>query len=172
MPSDSKSKTQKTSAKRVLWKKALTIVFVCLGLFSFLLTGNASASDLIIENPNWASVNDIQVDFGGTSQVCSSLNCGPYSIPDGTAVTLGDVSDANNPVTFTKGTTNETVRGNFTKQLFNLTTSQVGDGTVTSSTSYVFDQSLPVSAVPDPGWQFDYWIGDTTNLVDPNAAIQ
>jgi hypothetical protein len=184
MPSDSKSKTQKTSAKRVLWKKALTIVFVCLGLFSFLLTGNASASDLIIENPNWASVNDIQVDFGGTSQVCSSLNCGPYSIPDGTAVTLkaipglgyvftdwtGDVSDANNPVTFTKGTTNETVRGNFTKQLFNLTTSHVGNGTVTSSTSYVFDQSLPVSAVPDPGWQFDYWIGDTANLVDPNAA--
>ncbi len=177
MPSDNKPKTQKTSVKRVLWKKGLTTVFLCLGLFFFLLTVNAGAADLVIENPNWASINDIQVDFGGTSQVCSSPNCGPYSIPDGTDVTLtatpglgyvftdwtGDVSDSNNPVTFPKDTANETVWGNFTKQNFTLTTSQMGNGAVTPSTTYVFDQNLPVSAGPDPGWQL------TTGPVIPST---
>jgi hypothetical protein len=184
MASDNKPKTQKISLKKILWKKGLATVFLCLGLFSFLLTVDAGAADLNIENPNWASINDIQIDFGGPPEICSSLNCGPYNIPDGTAVTLwatpglgyvftdwtGAVSDSSNPVTFTKSAAPETVTGNFAKQNFTLTTSQVGNGAVTPSTTYVFDQNLPVSAVPDTGWQFDFWIGDTANLVDPNAA--
>jgi hypothetical protein len=184
MPSDNKPKTQKKSVKGVLWKKGLTTVFLCLGLFSFFLTVNAGAADLFIENPNWASINDVQIAYDAINQTCASSNCGPYDILDGTSVTLtalaglgysftgwtGAVSDTSNPFAFVKGTATETVTANFAKQLFNLTTSQIGSGTVTPSTTYVFDQALPVSATADPGWQFDNWIGDTGNLADPGAA--
>jgi hypothetical protein len=58
----------------------------------------------------------------------------------------------------------------FDKIQYNLTTSQVGGGAVTPSTTYVYDQGLAVSATPDPGWQFVNWTGDTANLVNPSAA--
>jgi hypothetical protein len=64
----------------------------------------------------------------------------------------------------------QTVTATFDKINYNLTTSQVGGGTVTPSTTYVYDQGLAVSATPDPGWQFVNWTGDTGNIVDPNAS--
>jgi hypothetical protein len=187
MPSDNKSAPQKTGAMKILRKTLMPTVLICVGLFYFLLSGNAGAADLVIENPDWDSVNDIRIVFGATTEVCSGLNCGPYSIPGGTNVTLeatagpgyefvdwiGNVSGSMNPITFTKGTVNETVTGNFTKQIFFLTIGKdIGDGTVAppSGTTYVYDDSLAVQATPDPGWEFDSWIVNKGSLVDVTAA--
>jgi hypothetical protein len=65
-----------------------------------------------------------------------------------------------------------TVQANFQKTNYNLTTSvsPVGGGTVTPSTTYVYDQGLAVVATSNAGWQFAGWTGDTGNLVDPSSA--
>jgi hypothetical protein len=65
----------------------------------------------------------------------------------------------------------ENVNATFSKINYNLTTSQVGNGLITPSTTYVFDEGLWVSALPDPGWRFTKWTGPgAVNLEDPNAA--
>ena len=61
------------------------------------------------------------------------------------------------------------ITANFAKIDYNLTTAQVGMGTVTASTTYNFDSGLALTAAPDPTWGFVNWTGDTANLVDPNA---
>ncbi len=62
------------------------------------------------------------------------------------------------------------ITATFVKINYNLTTTQVGMGTVTPSTTYNFDSGLAITATPDPTWGFVNWTGDTANLVDPNAA--
>ena len=64
-------------------------------------------------------------------------------------------------------TVDTTLQANFQKITYSLTTTQVGNGTVTPSTTYVYDQGLAVAAVPDPGWEFVNWTGDTANLMMP-----
>ena len=58
-------------------------------------------------------------------------------------------------------TANTTIQANFVKITYNLTTSvaPVGGGTVTASTTYVYDDGLAVVATPNAGWQFVNWTG-------------
>ncbi len=70
-------------------------------------------------------------------------------------------------------TADTTVTANFPKITYTLTTSvsPVGAGTVTLSTTYVYDDGLPVVATPNAGWQFVNWTGPgAANLLDVNAA--
>ncbi|MGD2272652.1 MAG: hypothetical protein PVI06_19800, partial [Desulfobacterales bacterium] len=83
--------------------------------------------DLDINNMNWSSANDIIIEYGGTSQICSNWVCGPYSIPEGMSVTLtavpgpsykfdqwaGPVTGPTNPISFVKGAGPETVTPSF-----------------------------------------------------------
>ena len=70
---------------------------------------------------------------------------------------------------FPNDAADRTVTANFRKVTYSLTTTQVGNGTVTPSTTYVYDDGLAMVATPDPGWEFVNWTGDTANLV-ANAA--
>jgi hypothetical protein len=54
---------------------------------------------------------------------------------------------------------------------YNLAVSRVGNGTVTANTTYVHDQGLALSAVPDMGWRFVNWSGPgASNLLDAGSA--
>jgi hypothetical protein len=63
------------------------------------------------------------------------------------------------------------ITANFQKIVYTLDTSQVGNGTVTADTTYVYDDGLVVDATPDAGWQFVNWTGaGAGNLDDASAA--
>ena len=70
-------------------------------------------------------------------------------------------------------TANTAIQANFVKTTYNLTTSvaPVGGGTVTASTTYVYDDGLAVVATPNAGWQFVNWTGvGAGNLVSTTSA--
>jgi hypothetical protein len=73
--------------------------------------------------------------------------------------------------TFVGVTMSHWITATFKKTNYNLTTSQVGNGTVTADTTYVYDDALAVDATPDAGWQFVNWTGaGAGNLDDASAA--
>jgi hypothetical protein len=73
--------------------------------------------------------------------------------------------------TFINVTMSHWITATFKKTNYNLTTSQVGNGTVTANTTYVYDDGLAVGAFPDAGWEFVNWTGaGAGNLVNSNAA--
>lgn len=54
----------------------------------------------------------------------------------------------------------------------NLTISTVGNGIVIPpSTTFEYDESLAIKAMPDAGWTFVNWTGDIDKLVDSDAAF-
>jgi hypothetical protein len=88
------------------------------------------------------------------------------------AVNLVDANAAS--TTITNPTYGDTaIQANFVKITYTLTTSvsPVGGGTVTASTTYVYDDGLAVVATPNAGWQFVNWTGvGAGNLVSTTSA--
>ena len=80
----------------------------------------------------------------------------------------GDVSGSTNPKMITLND-DMTVTAVFTPIIVNLTTSTVGDGTVTASLAgpYQQGQQITLTATADPGWVFVGWSGDITNSTNP-----
>jgi VCBS repeat-containing protein len=79
--------------------------------------------------------------------------------------TTGSIS----PVTITI-TGNTTVTATFTQNQYTLTTNVVGSGTVTKvpdKTTYVYGESVELTAVPAAGWTFSSWSGGTTGSISP-----
>ncbi|WP_458777307.1 PilC/PilY family type IV pilus protein [Desulforhopalus sp. 52FAK] len=157
-------------------------------LMLFCLVGNSYAVNLTLNVTGGVGGNVI----GPAGLDCPGGGvCGPEDVGlDGTIINLSatpdsgwtfanwtgnvtgfvvDVNDSNPQ--FDIGSTDRLVTANFSKINYDLTTSMVGNGTVTASTTYTYDQGLAVVASPDTGWQFDGWTGaGTGNLVDQTVA--
>lgn len=68
---------------------------------------------------------------------------------------------------------NTSILANFIKIEYILTIGvSSGSGSVSppTGTTYNYDSGLAIQALPDVGWNFDAWTGDTGNLVDPDAG--
>jgi len=76
--------------------------------------------------------------------------------------------------TFTSVTANHTIAASFSADLFTLTTTAAAGGGVTRApdlTGYPYGTGVTVTAVPDSGWAFTGWSGDTTTTGNPLALL-
>ncbi len=109
---------------------------------------------------------------------------GPY--PDGDVIELtatpdagwtfhswsGDISGSTNPTTLLMDG-DKTVTATFTQNVYTLTTTVIGSGSITRSSSgpYHYGETVELIAVPNTGWIFDHWSGDLSSSTNP-ATIQ
>ena len=85
----------------------------------------------------------------------------------------GDLTGSENPDTLIVGG-NASITATFTQDLYTITTNAVGSGTVglnPSQPTYVFGDTVFVTATADPGWSFDSWSGDLTGSENPDTLI-
>jgi subtilisin family serine protease len=76
--------------------------------------------------------------------------------------------------TFTGVTANHTIAASFSADLFTLTATAGAGGAVTrlpDLASYPYGTGVTVTAVPDSGWAFTAWSGDTTTTGNPLALL-
>ena len=81
----------------------------------------------------------------------------------------GDLSGSENPVSLTMNG-DKSVTANFTQNQYNLTVDIVGDGSIIKlpdSTTYVYGETVELTAVPDFGWHFVEWSGDISGSDNP-----
>ena len=80
----------------------------------------------------------------------------------------GGLSGSANPATLTI-TGNMAVNATFTQNVYALTTSTVGNGSVSLNNTgpYHYGDVVQLSAVPATGWTFDHWTGDLSGSVNP-----
>jgi uncharacterized repeat protein (TIGR02543 family) len=67
-----------------------------------------------------------------------------------------------------------TVTATFTQEEYALTTNTVGSGSVTKSPdqpTYVYGDTVVVTAVPDTGWVFDGWSDGLTGTENPDTLV-
>ena len=166
--------------KRKLTALALTLFFVMTAW-----CGRSFADDYDLT----VNVNDSNAGTISVSVPSDSISCGPAvscteSVDDGAVdvtisaddadgwefVDWSDATLATNPVTFPMGAANRTVTANFQRIIYTLDTEQTGSGTVTSDTTYEFDDGLAVVASPADGWEFVDWTGPGTGNLDDGAA--
>lgn len=76
--------------------------------------------------------------------------------------------------TFPNVQANHTISASFSADLFALTTGVIGGGSVArlpDQASYPYGTSVTLTAVPDSGWAFTGWSGDTTATGNPLALL-
>jgi subtilisin family serine protease len=76
--------------------------------------------------------------------------------------------------TFTGVTADHTIAASFSADLFTLTSTAAVGGAVTRApdlTGYAYGTEVTVTAVPDSGWAFTGWSGDTTTTGNPLALL-
>ena len=83
----------------------------------------------------------------------------------------GDASGSTNPISVTL-TSDITVTAVFTPIIPVLTTNSSGDGSVSRSSNapYTYGESVDLTAVPDPGWEFSHWTGDASGSTNPKTV--
>jgi uncharacterized repeat protein (TIGR02543 family) len=91
----------------------------------------------------------------------------------------GDLQDQNNPVSITIDG-EKTITASFELRSYTLTVNKIGSGTVTvdpEKPAYSYGESVKVTAIPDNGWSFSDWSGDsegtnpTTLVIDGNKTM-
>jgi uncharacterized repeat protein (TIGR02543 family) len=85
----------------------------------------------------------------------------------------GDLSSSDNPINFLI-TGDMTVTANFTQNQYTLTILTEGGGSVTKApnkATYVYGDSVELTAVPEIGWSFSYWSGDLSGSTNPITII-
>ena len=85
----------------------------------------------------------------------------------------GDLTGSENPDTVIIAG-NATVTANFSQDQYTLTTNVAGDGTVQRSPdqpTYVYGDTVLVTALPDPGWTFANWSDGLTGSENPDTII-
>jgi len=84
---------------------------------------------------------------------------------------IADPASASTTLTLDK---DKTVTATFTKKTviqYDLTMEEVGNGTTTPADGTYPEGDVPITATPDPGWEFDSWsTGDMTEIADPASA--
>lgn len=76
--------------------------------------------------------------------------------------------------TFTSVTADHSIAASFAADLFTLTSTAATGGAVTRApdlTGYPYGTDVTVTAVPDSGWAFTGWSGDTTTTGNPLALL-
>ena len=69
---------------------------------------------------------------------------------------------------------NQTIAASFAINTYTLTLSTVGNGSVAAvpnQVTYNHGTSVQLTATPAPGWNFDFWSGDTTGSTNPLTFI-
>ena len=85
----------------------------------------------------------------------------------------GDLIGSENPDTLIVSG-NASITGTFTQDLYTITTNTVGSGTVglnPAQPTYVFGDTVFVTATADPGWSFGAWSGDLIGSENPDTLI-
>lgn len=84
----------------------------------------------------------------------------------------GDSSGSLNPTTILIDD-NKAATATFTQNVYTLTTSAVGDGSVSRNNSgpYHFGDFVDLTAIPAAGWSFNHWSGDVTGSTNPETIL-
>ncbi|MBN1281141.1 MAG: InlB B-repeat-containing protein [Candidatus Thermoplasmatota archaeon] len=87
----------------------------------------------------------------------------------------GNLTGSTNPTSITM-TCDKVVIANFTENHYTLSTSiqPSGGGIITkdpNQTTYIYGQTVELTAVANAGWTFDHWSGDLTGTTNPNTII-
>jgi len=126
----------------------------------------------------------LNIDIVGSGSVSKNPDQGTYTY--GTPVELtavptsgwsfmgwsGDLSGYVNPAIIIMDA-NKTVTVTFTQNVYALTATTIGGGTVNlnSSGPYHYGDVVELTAVPVIGWTFDHWSGDLTDSVNPTTLV-
>jgi uncharacterized repeat protein (TIGR02543 family) len=85
----------------------------------------------------------------------------------------GDLVSSENPDTVVV-VDNTSITGNFSQMNYTLATNVVGSGSigvVPDQPTYVYGDTVYLSATPDPGWAFAAWTGDLVSSENPDTLI-
>jgi Divergent InlB B-repeat domain/Cohesin domain/Dockerin type I domain len=82
----------------------------------------------------------------------------------------GDAAGVANPTTVNM-TGNKAITATFTQNIYTLTTTLIGSGTVTKNGtgSYHYNDVVNLTANPSPGWSFDHWSENLTGSANPTT---
>jgi uncharacterized repeat protein (TIGR02543 family) len=146
---------------------------------TLVVTGNVSVTATFTQDQYVLSIS-----YVGSGSVSKSPNQATYTW--GTNVTLtatatigwsfagwsGDASGTTNP-TVVNMTANKAVTATFTQNVYTLTVTPVGSGTVTLNNTgpYHYGDTVVLTASGLTGWVFHYWTGDLTGSANPATII-
>ncbi|MBN2445614.1 MAG: S8 family serine peptidase, partial [Phycisphaerae bacterium] len=83
-----------------------------------------------------------------------------------------DLSGSVNPETIVMNG-NRTITAHFTQDEYTLTVNIAGNGSVTKypdRATYIYGQTVELTASADMGWHFDHWEGDLTGSTNPDSV--
>jgi uncharacterized repeat protein (TIGR02543 family) len=142
---------------------------------TLIITGNMSVTATFTQDQY-----TLTITISGSGSVAKSPDQATYTW--GTNVTLtatantgwsfagwsGDASGTNNPTTVNM-TGNKAVTATFTQNVYTLTTSIIGSGSINVNYSgpYHYGDIVQLTAVPAIGWSFDHWSGDASGATSP-----
>jgi Tfp pilus assembly protein FimT len=129
----------------------------------FVLTRNVVGSGSIVADPDSATYS-----FGDTVVVTAVPD--PGWMFDGWS---GGLVGNENPDTIIV-VSDTSITATFTQTQFVVTRNVVGSGSIVAdpdSASYVYGDTVVVTAVPDPGWMFDGWSGGLVGNENPDTII-
>ncbi|MGP8323536.1 MAG: PilC/PilY family type IV pilus protein, partial [Methanosarcinaceae archaeon] len=177
-----KNKTLKTMGKEAVRWQIMTVAFLSLlmGVFCLGIAFEAEAETLTVLNG------------GGTGTGAPDPGVGVHSYTWGDVVNLeanpvcsgfqwsGDVSPAVNTDTTITMNGDQSVTVTYTLLNYTLTLEKTGDGLVKTddgniiapnSHLYECGQDISITASPDEGWVFDYWIGEVAEPLLPQTTV-
>jgi uncharacterized repeat protein (TIGR02543 family) len=110
---------------------------------------------------------EVEVDYGDSINFSVIADDG-YAVEDvvSDGVSIGQVDN----YTYTKVTSDHTIHATFKLKTYTLTTSVVGQGTVTKNPNkptYDHGEEVQLTANPDEGWNFASWSGDLSGSANP-----
>ena len=146
---------------------------------TLIVTGNMSVKATFIQNQY-----TLNVTIFGSGTVSKSPDQATYTY--GNNVTLnasassgwtfaawsGDASGSVNPVTVNM-TDNKSVTATFTQNVYTLSLSVVGNGSVNLNNTgpYHYGDAVLLTPIPSSYWSFDHWSGDLTGSANPATLI-
>jgi C1A family cysteine protease len=121
-------------------------------------------------------IGDFNYSDGNVVSIVASADANYHFVNwTGSAVTAGKVAQPNSPNTTVTMDANYTVEANFAIDQRTLTVSSTAGGTVTQpgigAFNYPDGNVVDLNAVPDAGYHFANWTGDTNTIADVNDAV-
>ena len=155
------------------------------------LTGSSNPTTIIIDGDKAATATftqdtytlTVSIDPLGKGSV-NLNNSGPYYYGDTVELTAnpaigwsfdhwsGDSSGSSNPTTLLING-NKAVTATFTQNVYTLTTTVIGSGSVSRNSSgpYYYGDTVELTAVPSAGRSFDHWDGDLSGSTNPTTIL-